>query len=148
MSDSGLIRCLAMIGRMSEMDNKEKRALIEDELRNAYAARHYPAAHAAFDEWWKLGSMDQVDTAFLNILGDLCHRQGDVVRGDLVDEFLAEHGTDAQCVRALRMLNRRWFGTPKQVRLSDIYRHVLAKYPDLSDNQEILEMGRKLSGFS
>jgi hypothetical protein len=128
-------------------DNKVRRPAIEEEIRNAYAARNYPAAHAAFDDWWKLGNFEASDAAFLSLLGDLCHRMGDAARGDLIEEHLAKHGTPAQCTRALRILYKRWFGTPKQVQLRDVYKNALDRCPELQDDLEIESIGQKLAGF-
>jgi hypothetical protein len=129
-------------------DNKVRMPAVEEEIRNAYAARNYPLAHVAFDDWWKIAHLESADTAFLSLLGDLCNRVGDIARGDLIEERLAEHGTPVQCARALRILNRRWFGTPKQVRLSDLYRHAVDRYPELKDDQEVEALGQRLNSFS
>jgi hypothetical protein len=129
-------------------DNKVRRPALAEEIRNAYAARNYSVAHAAFEDWWKLGDFEVSDTAFLSILGDLCNRTGDLVHGDLIEAHLAEHGTLTQCSRALRVLSRRWLGTPKQVQLGDVYRHALDRFPALQDDLEIESIGQKLAGFS
>jgi len=128
-------------------DHKLRRPAIEQEIRDSYAARNYPLAHAAFDEWWKIGDFEASDTALLSLLGDLCNRVGDHGRGDLIEERLAEHGTPVQSARALRILDKRWFGTPRQVRLNDLYRHALDRFPELKDDQEIETLGHKLGGF-
>jgi hypothetical protein len=127
-------------------DPKVRRPALEEEIRNAYAARNYPAAHAALEDWWKMAGMETSDAAFLNLLGDICQRVEDHNRGDLIGEYLTAHGTSVQSARALRLLSRRWFGTPHQIRLNDLYRRVLERYPDLRDDQEMDELGRKLAG--
>jgi hypothetical protein len=129
-------------------DNKVRRPALEEEVRNAYAARNYPVAHAAFEDWWKLGNFEASDPAFLSLSADLCNRAGDLAHGDLIETHLAEHGTLPQCSRALRILSKRWLGTPKQVQLGDLYRHALDRYPALQDDLEIESIGRKLAGFS
>jgi hypothetical protein len=126
-------------------DLPARRTALEEEIRRSYGERLYPLAHSLFDEWWKLGDFGTSDTALLTLLADLCNRVGDVARGDLLEAHLAEHGTAVQRARALRILGRRWMGTPKQLRLRDLYAHALEHHPELRDDLEIEALGRQLT---
>lgn len=142
-----LLRSILALGEKDKtlsMKAADRRSALEEEVRRLYGNRQYPTAHAALNEWWKLGQISDSDPLFLSLAAEVFHRTQDKLKEEQILEYLAEKGDVTQAARALGSLYKLWMGSPKQLQLRVVFRHALERLPDLRLNHEVEELAAKV----
>lgn len=130
------------------LENEKRRRGLEAEIKELAGQGRYHDAHPPLEEWWKLGTPDDTDPAFLGLALQMFHRFKEGRKVESGAEQLAATGDLAQATQALWFLAGEWLGTPKQLRLRVAFRRALVRFPDLKLNRELMEKtaGLELAG--
>lgn len=125
-------------------DPVTRRVQLEEELREKWNAGDQAGAYSLLVELGGMESLGQWPPIVLYLGAETAARMKDTGLAERLYEQVALKGDEAQTLRALLYLSRAWLKTPRQRRLSDLYRVSRERHVNIDQHPEWVELGVNL----